>query len=145
MFESIRRVYARLLDVALEIRWVIVAVALLVTAAAWPLYANSRRELAPVEDQSHISLFFEAPPDSTVEALEAFFSPAGRVLGGPAAVSDDLLEVLDLRPRGIIQTLDLLRPIYKKTAAYGHFGRSDVDFPWEATDKADDLKSALGL
>ena len=51
-------------------RWAIVAVAGLVTAAAWPLYMYSRAELAPVEDQSHISLFFEAAPDSTLEASD---------------------------------------------------------------------------
>lgn len=51
-------------------------------------------------------------------------------------------EHFDLRPKGIIQMLDLLRPIYKQTAAYGHFGRSDIDVPWEKTDKADALKNA---
>ncbi len=52
-------------------------------------------------------------------------------------------EIFDLRPKGIIQMLDLLRPIYRQTAAYGHFGRSDIDLPWEKTDKADALKQAL--
>jgi S-adenosylmethionine synthetase len=47
----------------------------------------------------------------------------------------------DLRPKGIIKELDLLRPIYKKTAAYGHFGREDADFTWEKTDKAELLAS----
>ena len=51
-------------------RWAIVAVAVLVTLAAWPLYEYSRQELAPVEDQSHISLFFEASPDSTLAATD---------------------------------------------------------------------------
>jgi S-adenosylmethionine synthetase len=51
-------------------------------------------------------------------------------------------EHFDLRPKGIIQMLDLLRPIYKQTAAYGHFGRSDIDLPWEKTDKADALRNA---
>lgn len=50
----------------------------------------------------------------------------------------------DLRPKGIISMLDLLRPIYKATAAYGHFGRTDIDLPWEKVDKADALKSDLG-
>jgi S-adenosylmethionine synthetase len=50
-------------------------------------------------------------------------------------------EVFDLRPRGIVQMLDLLRPIYKKTAAYGHFGREEPEFTWEATDKAEALKA----
>ncbi len=66
VFESVRRVYARVLDGALGVRAGIVAVALIMTLAAWPLYQFSRQELAPVEDQSHISLFFEASPDSTL-------------------------------------------------------------------------------
>ena len=54
-------------------------------------------------------------------------------------------EHFDLRPGAIIRDLDLRRPIYRKTAAYGHFGRDDVQFPWEATDKADALRAAAGL
>ncbi len=50
----------------------------------------------------------------------------------------------DLRPKGIIKMLDLLQPIYRPTAAYGHFGRDDLDLPWERTDKADCLRDALG-
>jgi len=50
-------------------------------------------------------------------------------------------KIFDLRPAGIIKMLDLQRPIYKQTAAYGHFGRVDIDLPWEKTDKVDDLKS----
>ena len=50
-------------------------------------------------------------------------------------------EHFDLRPKGIVQMLDLLRPVYEKTAAYGHFGRDDLDLPWERTDRADQLKS----
>ena len=49
----------------------------------------------------------------------------------------------DLRPAGIIQMLNLRRPIYKQTAAYGHFGRNDLHLPWEAVDKADELKAYL--
>lgn len=65
------------------------------------------------------------------------------------ASEEKLIEVVrnnfDLRPAGIIKMLDLRRPIYKQTAAYGHFGRHDVDLPWERTDKADALrKEALG-
>jgi S-adenosylmethionine synthetase len=52
-------------------------------------------------------------------------------------------ENFDLRPAGIIKMLDLRRPIYKQTAAYGHFGRTDVDLPWEALDKVEDLKKYL--
>ncbi len=54
-------------------------------------------------------------------------------------------EVFDLRPKAIIQQLDLLRPIYKKTAAYGHFGRELPSFTWERTDKVEELKSAAGI
>jgi len=54
-------------------------------------------------------------------------------------------EVFDLRPKGIVQELDLLRPIYAKTAAYGHFGRELPEFTWERTDKAEALKAAAGL
>ncbi|SER92736.1 methionine adenosyltransferase [Psychrobacillus sp. OK032] len=54
-------------------------------------------------------------------------------------------ELFDLRPAGIIKMLDLRRPIYKQTAAYGHFGRTDIDAPWEKTDKAEALKEKAGL
>lgn len=67
-FEVVRRAYARWLDGALNMRWGIVVAALLIMVSAWPLYLFSRQELAPVEDQSHISLFLEASPDSTLEA-----------------------------------------------------------------------------
>jgi S-adenosylmethionine synthetase len=55
------------------------------------------------------------------------------------------LEFFDLRPRGIVEMLDLLRPIYRNTAAYGHFGRTDDNFTWERTDKADVLREAAGI
>ena len=67
---------------------------------------------------------------------------------GTGKLSDDKIgelvrEHFDLRPRGLIEMLDLKRPIYRKTAAYGHFGREDADFTWENTDKAEALKAAL--
>jgi S-adenosylmethionine synthetase len=69
---------------------------------------------------------------------------------GTGKVSDDKLSELvqkhfDLRPKGIIQMLDLLRPIYEKTAAYGHFGRDEPEFTWEATDKAQALAAEAGV
>src|SRR5918992_119730 len=67
-FERVRHTYARLLDAALQMRWTIVAAALLIMAAAGPFYLFSQKELAPVEDQRHISLFFEASPDATLAA-----------------------------------------------------------------------------
>ena len=54
-------------------------------------------------------------------------------------------EHFDLRPRGLIEMLDLKRPIYQPTAAYGHFGRSDIQLSWEQTDKANDLRQSAGL
>jgi len=68
-FEVVRRQYVRLLDGALQMRWAVVVAALLVMLAAWPLYSWSRRELAPVEDQSHISMFMEASPDASLAAV----------------------------------------------------------------------------
>jgi multidrug efflux pump len=67
-FNAVSNAYSKLLDGALGMRWAIVAIAAVVTLSAWPLYQYSRQELAPVEDQSHISLFFEGSPDSTLEA-----------------------------------------------------------------------------
>ena len=60
-------------------------------------------------------------------------------------ITDLVLEHFDLRPRGIVNMLDLLRPIYQKTAAYGHFGREEPEFTWEKTDKAALLRDAAGL
>jgi len=54
-------------------------------------------------------------------------------------------ELFDLSPKGIIESLDLLRPIYRKTAAYGHFGREDEGFGWEKTDRVDEIKKYLAL
>ena len=69
---------------------------------------------------------------------------------GTGKIDDTKIEALinrhfDLRPKAIIQSLDLLRPIYRKTAAYGHFGRTEPDFSWERTDKADALKADAGI
>ena len=67
---------------------------------------------------------------------------------GTGKISDDKIltavrENFDLRPAGIINMLNLRRPIYKQTAAYGHFGRNDLNLPWEALDKAEALKKYL--
>jgi multidrug efflux pump len=82
-FEVVKRTYARLLDGALAMRWAVVAASIMVMLGAWPLYEHSKRELAPVEDQSHISLFMQSAPDASlaassraslevVKAIEAF-------------------------------------------------------------------------
>jgi S-adenosylmethionine synthetase len=69
---------------------------------------------------------------------------------GTGVIPDEQIAALvnehfDLRPKGIIQMLDLLRPIYEKTAAYGHFGRDEPEFSWERTDKAAMLRQAAGI
>jgi S-adenosylmethionine synthetase len=69
---------------------------------------------------------------------------------GTGVIADEKIaqlvqELFDLRPKGIVQMLDLLRPIYQKTAAYGHFGREEPEFTWERTDKAAALRAAAGL
>ncbi len=99
-FELVRRAYARLLDRALEMRWAIVTASLLIMVAAWPLYMFSRQELAPVEDQSHISLFLEASPDSTL-----------------AATNRDSLKVV-----GAIRSFPEARFMWSLTTAWGGFG-----------------------
>ena len=63
----------------------------------------------------------------------------------PTVIERVITENFDLRPLAIIRDLDLLRPIYAPTAAYGHFGRTDVDLPWERTDRAEKLRAAAGL
>jgi S-adenosylmethionine synthetase len=63
----------------------------------------------------------------------------------PAIIPDLIRSNFKLNPKGIIESLNLRRPIYEKTAAYGHFGRNDPDFTWEATDKASKLASEAGL
>ncbi len=62
-----------------------------------------------------------------------------------ARIQDAVLEVFDLRPAAIVKALDLLRPIYAQTAAFGHFGREEPDFSWERTDRVDELRSAAGV
>ncbi len=67
---------------------------------------------------------------------------------GTAAIDEEKIveiieKVFDLRPAAIIDALDLRRPIYKQTAAYGHFGRTDIDLPWEHLDKVDEIRNYL--
>jgi S-adenosylmethionine synthetase len=78
------------------------------------------------------------PVSITVEAFGSEKIPV-------AKIEDLVREHFDLRPAAILRDLDLRRPIYAKTAAYGHFGRDDVDFTWERTDKAEALRGAAGL
>ncbi|MEP6980525.1 MAG: methionine adenosyltransferase [Nakamurella sp.] len=80
-----------------------------------------------------------------VDPVGLFVETFGTEQVDPTKIGDAIMQVFDLRPGAIIRDLDLLRPIYAPTAAYGHFGRTDIDLPWEHTDRAQDLKSVLGL
>jgi len=91
-----------------------------------------------VEVQVAYAIGVVDPVSVMVDAFGTETVPADRIA---AAVR----EVFDLTPQGIIKYLDLLRPIYKKTAAFGHFGRNDPDFTWEATNRAGDLRTACGV
>ena len=76
--------------------------------------------------------------------VSLFVETFGTENADPLKIQEAIREVFDLRPAAIIRDLDLLRPIYAPTAAYGHFGRPELDLPWERTDRADDLKQAVG-
>jgi S-adenosylmethionine synthetase len=77
------------------------------------------------------------------EPVGLFVETFGTELASPEAISDAILQVFDLRPAAIIRDLDLKRPIYAQTAAYGHFGRELADFTWERTDRAEQLKKLV--
>jgi S-adenosylmethionine synthetase len=74
-----------------------------------------------------------------------FVETFGTEVVDPTKIQQAISQVFDLRPAAIIRDLDLLRPIYAPTAAYGHFGRPELDLPWERTDRAEALKQAAGL
>ncbi|MDR2083007.1 MAG: methionine adenosyltransferase [Candidatus Ancillula trichonymphae] len=78
-----------------------------------------------------------------VEPISLYVDTFGTSTVDEQVIARAVEKVFDLRPAGIIKELDLLRPIYEKTATYGHFGREDSDFTWERTDKVEDLKMAV--
>ncbi len=79
------------------------------------------------------------------EPVSVYVNSFGTAHVPSSRISELVKESFDLRPRAIIETLDLLKPIYKKTAAFGHFGRTEPEFTWERTDKADLLREKAGL
>ncbi|MGV9550259.1 methionine adenosyltransferase domain-containing protein, partial [Streptomyces ardesiacus] len=79
------------------------------------------------------------------EPVGLFVETFGTAKVEPEKIEKAIDEVFDLRPAAIIRDLDLLRPIYAQTAAYGHFGRELPDFTWERTDRVDALREAAGL
>jgi len=76
------------------------------------------------------------------EPLSVFVNTYGTAKLSGSSIVKLVRENFDLTPKGIIKSLNLLRPIYKKTAAYGHFGRNEPEFTWEALDKVETLKKA---
>jgi S-adenosylmethionine synthetase len=79
------------------------------------------------------------------EPVSVMVDTFGTEKADPAKIAEAVRDTFTLKPHEIIDTLDLLRPIYRKTAAYGHFGRNEPEFTWERTDKAEALKKAAGL
>ena len=97
---------------------------------------------AGVADRAEVQVAYAIGVAHPVSLLVETF---GTAKVDEAKIVPAVQEVFDLRPGAILRDLDLRRPIYQKTAAYGHFGRPDPDFTWEATTRADQLRSALGL
>ncbi len=79
------------------------------------------------------------------EPVSIFLNTYGTHKADPAEIEKGIRAVFDLRPRAIIETLQLLRPIYRRTAAYGHFGREDEGFPWEETNRVEELRRAVAV
>ena len=112
------------------------------SAAYAARYVAKNIVAAGLADKCEIQLAYAIGKAQPVSVLVETF--------GTGKIADDKIAELiannfDLRPAGIIKALDLRRPIYKQTAAYGHFGRHDLDLPWEKTDKAETLRKQAGL
>ncbi|NWH04228.1 methionine adenosyltransferase [Desulfobacter latus] len=105
-------------------------------------YVAKNLVAAGVADKCEVQIAYAIGVAEPVSMMVDFMG-TGKISESKAA--DIIKEVFDLRPAGIISELDLLRPIYRKTSAYGHFGRKDPDFYWERTTKADQIKSLAGL
>lgn len=95
---------------------------------------------AGLADQVEVQLAYAI---GVAEPVSIAVDTAGTGKVSDEALIDAIRQNFDLRPAGIIKMLDLQRPIYRQTAAYGHFGRTDIDLPWEHTDKVDALKAAF--
>ena len=94
---------------------------------------------------SLIVLWFNWRIRSALRSVSVYVETFGTAKIDENRISELVREHFPLKPRGIIEHLQLLRPIFRKTAAYGHFGREEPEFIWEKTDKADALKEAAGL
>ena len=107
-----------------------------------PLGRQARRRGRRAASRCEVQVAYAIGVASPVSLMVETF---GTETVDPVKIEQAVREVFDLRPAAIVRDLDLKRPIYRRTAAYGHFGRSDKEFTWEATPRVDDLKRALGL
>lgn len=112
------------------------------SAAYAARYVAKNIVAAGLADKCEIQLAYAIGVAKPVSVLVETFG-TGRI--PEDKLSDLVMENFSLSPSGIIRELDLLQPIYKQTAAYGHFGRTDIDLPWERTDKADILRKEAGI
>ncbi len=97
---------------------------------------------AGLADKCEIQLAYAI---GVADPVSVMINSFGTSIISPDKIAAGVREVFKLRPREIIETLDLLRPIYTKTAAYGHFGREEPEFTWERTDGIDDIRAAVGV
>ncbi|MDA3915463.1 MAG: methionine adenosyltransferase [Deltaproteobacteria bacterium] len=112
------------------------------SAAYMGRYVAKNLVASGVADKCEIQVAYAIGVAQPVSLLVDFMG-TGKIPESKAV--DIVKEVFDLRPAAIIETLDLLRPIYRKTSAYGHFGRKDPDFYWERVDKVDQIKDLAGI
>ncbi len=105
-------------------------------------YVAKNMVASGVADKCEVQVAYAIGVAEPVSLLVDFMG-TGKI--SEARAAEIVRTVFDLRPAGIIQTLDLLRPIYRKTSAYGHFGRKDPDFYWERTDKAEQIRNLAGI
>jgi len=112
------------------------------SAAYMARYIAKNIVAAGLADKCEVQLAYSIGVAQPVSVLVNTFG-TGKV--PEEKISQAIRKIFDLRPRAIIDSLKLGRPIYRKTAAYGHFGRNDPDFTWERTDKVQALKKELGL
>jgi S-adenosylmethionine synthetase len=112
------------------------------SAAYYARYAAKNLVAAGVADRMEIQVSYAI---GVARPLSLMIETFGTAKVAEEKIQKLLVEHFDFRPGAIIQNLDLRRPIYKATAAYGHFGRDDIDAPWEKTDKAELLRKEAGL
>lgn len=112
------------------------------SAAYAARYVAKNIVAAGIADRCEIELAYAI---GVAKPVSIFVDTFGTGKISDSKIVDLIRRNFELRPAGIIDMLDLRRPIYKKTAAYGHFGRTDIDLPWEHTDKAETLKKQSGL